>query len=82
MTQNRMMNSIRDGPRDRPRVSAKPVCEAAGQELISAQTLRPVINQRRPWDPWACLSRRLDSGVVRAQRAGSPKCVMGALVLF
>ena len=31
-----MMNSIRDGPRDRPRVSAKPVCEAAGQELISA----------------------------------------------
>lgn len=30
MTQNRMMNSIRDGPRDRPRVSAKPVCEATG----------------------------------------------------
>lgn len=30
MTQNRMMHSIRDGPRDRPRVSAKPGVQGCG----------------------------------------------------
>lgn len=91
MTQNRMMNSIRDGPRDQPRASAKQVREeAAGPAGRATEAGRFPRDARAParagvphgdiWEQPGCLleSDSPESTAARAIKYGRTPCCASA----